>query len=88
MAFTWNENISIGSPITTNTLQEIRNNIDTMKSELDDTDSGLSSNISALQTNVNYFLELHDFLINGSIDEADTNLSIDFNKTLIRIGAL
>jgi len=32
--------------------------------------------------------ELFDFLLNGNIDEADTNISIDFNKTLIRIGAL
>jgi len=32
--------------------------------------------------------ELFDFLLNGNIDEADTNVSIDFNQSLIRIGAL
>lgn len=32
--------------------------------------------------------ELFDFLLNGNIDEANTNISIDFNNSLIRIGAL
>lgn len=36
----------------------------------------------------NLHAELFDYLLNGNIDEADTNVSIDFNKSLIRIGAL
>jgi len=62
--------------------------VDQFVSDLESADSQMSGDISNLQANVNYLLELQDFLLNGNIDEMDTNVSIDFNKSLIRIGAL